>query len=244
MFRIILIISAMFLLLLIGCSDDDTGTNSELLIADGPIMPLAVGNIWSGTQTTYYGATFFVDTVMYYITDSSIVNGEVWYLMDFKRSGTHLHYRWITYREEGGVFMTGCDAELNPDNCENIFKYPAHLGDTYCAHIDEDTESDSVMVTSIDGRFTYNDSISHVCYNYVAQCCKGDTMRVDTLIDTVTVDPLVTDTTINTVVFADLEFYSLAHRLGFVQMLEWNDYKYIVWVLDTAILVNGNEEIE
>lgn len=209
MSKLILTLIALGLLLFVGCSDDDTATGpGDETAAAGPILPLAVGNVWSGIQTTYYSGGTLSDTLMYYISDSAIVNNDIWYQMHIKRSGTHIPFGWLTYREDDGVYMASCDSSLGAGECEIFFKYPVLPGDLYETDIGGDDLLDTVYVASVEEKITVMGE-SHYCSHYLHWCYGTQQMRD----------------------------YYLAPGLGFAQIVSWNGYVYIVWTLNTAILM-------
>jgi len=210
MSKIFLIFVALGFLLFVGCSEDDTGTNGYIPDESGPIMPLAVGNVWSGTQITYYTNGSMTDTLMYYITDSTIVNDDVWYEMYIKRSGTHVPYAWLTYREDEGLFMAGCDSALDAGECEIFLKDPAMPGDVYETDLGGDDKIDTMYVVSTDEKVTVLDE-SRDCNHYF-HWCADDSASYN---------------------------YFMVPNIGFAQTTYYTGFIYTIWTLDTAIIL-GN----
>ena len=211
MSRIFLICAALGLFLCVGCSDDDTGSGPDLPDeVTGPIIPLAVGNVWSGTQTTYYTGGTMIDTLMYYITDSTTVNNEIWYAMHIKRSGTHVPYAWLTYRENEGLYMASCDSALGAGECQIFLKDPATPGDLYETDLGGDSKIDTILVASVDEKVTILDESRHC--NHYRHWCAADQAMSD---------------------------YYMVPNVGFAQTVYYTGYIYIIWTVDTAILMGG-----
>ncbi|MEW5925014.1 MAG: hypothetical protein AB1746_13600 [Candidatus Zixiibacteriota bacterium] len=207
MSRTILTFAALGLLLLAGCSDDSsTGGDDTNQKVTGDIMPLAVGNVWSGTLYTYYTGGVLVDTLMYYITKDTVVEGETYYLMNIKRSGTHEPYAWYTLRDDG-LYIAKCENAPSEGACQLFFKHPMTVGDIYTTDLGNDGYIDTMYLASSDEKITIKDN-SHYCCCYFRTC-------------------------------QDIYYgYYLAPGVGLVQSTEYSGYTYILWTLDTAILMN------
>lgn len=169
MSRIILTFAALGLLLLAGCSDDSsTGGDNTSPKVSGEIMPLAVGNVWSGTLYTYYTGGVLTDTMMYYITKDTVVEGETYYLMNIKRSGTHEPYAWYTMRDDG-LYIAECKNAPSEGACQLFFKHPMTVGEIYTTDIGNDGLVDSMYLASSDEKITLKNH-SHYCCYYLRSC--------------------------------------------------------------------------
>ncbi|PKK82169.1 MAG: hypothetical protein CVT49_15075 [candidate division Zixibacteria bacterium HGW-Zixibacteria-1] len=171
MSRTILTFAALGLLLLAGCSDNSTtGSNTEPT-ATGDIMPLAVGNIWSGTLSTYYTGGSAIDTLMYYITNDTVVNGETFYLMNLKRSGSHIPFAWLTLRDDG-LYIAECKNAPSMGACELFFKHPMTVGDIYTTDLGHDGVVDTMYLASADEKITLKNKAHYCCCYY--RSCQGN----------------------------------------------------------------------
>jgi len=133
--KLLLMLMVVCVLLISGCTGDDNGVgNNDTPVVEGDILPLAVGNVWSGklAVTTIYDTTS-VD-VVYFVTSDSVVNSETWYRIKAKSQGTTNFFGWFTSRADG-VYMISDEDRLGLDTPQLLFKSPANVGDTYDSYL-------------------------------------------------------------------------------------------------------------
>jgi len=110
-------------LVLCGCESpsDVVGPPQEQTV---PLVPLELGNRWTYRVTTMTteGDTSWVDTISFFISRDTVVNGVPWsiYSYDGPEAGT------VGYRNDAiGFHLT------NWEHWQDSFVYPAKVGDTY-----------------------------------------------------------------------------------------------------------------
>jgi len=152
------------LLFAFGCSDDDDDiTNGN----DTPvkyIIPMAVGNQWTGIDTMFNSNGSYNSHVLHQyrlIKDTSVLSS-TWYKMEISRIPTTDTALDLYQSGTDGSAWLLYDYASSPASGTLWLKHPATVDEQYMTG---STDEDSVTVTHIDTSITVPDS-TFTCYRY------------------------------------------------------------------------------
>ncbi len=147
-----------------GCSDDDDSvTNGDNTVVKH-IIPMAVGNQWTGVDTMFNADDSYNSHVLhqYRLEKDTTVLNSTWYIMEISRiPQTSRDYHLYQSSANGSTWLL-YDYVSNPTQGTLWLKHPATADEQYMTGI---TGNDSVTVTHIDTSITVPDS-TFSCYRY------------------------------------------------------------------------------
>lgn len=128
--RQILLSLALLVVVVSGCGDDDPPEEGGDIVLTDVLLPLAVGNVWSGTYIQFdsTGTDSTSHTLTYEIIDDTTIGGLRWY---FERQALDDSLLLNLYKNlPDGLFRLETVIFLR-DSALLSFKYPARRNDRY-----------------------------------------------------------------------------------------------------------------
>lgn len=113
-----------------GCGDDDPPQQGGDIVLTDVLVPLAVGNVWSGTYTRFdsTGADSSSHVLTYEIIDDTTIGRFRWYVEELTIDDT-LSTRSLYKNLHAGLFRL--ETEVFSDSALLSYKYPASRNDQY-----------------------------------------------------------------------------------------------------------------